>query len=56
MDKNPSIQCTVSECKHHANKVNYCTLNDILVGKHETTATETENTDCESFKVKESTY
>jgi hypothetical protein len=56
MDKNSSIKCTVDECKYHSEKVDYCTLNDILVGKHETKATDSKCTDCESFKVKEGTY
>jgi len=56
MEKNPSIQCTVDECKHHSGNVDYCTLNNIQVGKHETKATATECTDCESFVVKQSSY
>lgn len=52
MEKNPSIQCTVDDCRYHADRVDYCTLDNILVGKNETKAVETENTDCESFKVK----
>ncbi len=51
-DKNSSIQCIVDECKYHANSENYCTLDKILVGKCDTTATDTSATDCESFKVK----
>lgn len=54
MDKNPSIQCTVNECIHHANQVDYCTLEQIQVGKHDNVTNEVEGTDCESFKVKES--
>lgn len=50
--KNPSIQCRVDECKFHAGDNDYCTLDKILVGKHEHRATQTECTDCESFKVK----
>lgn len=50
--ENPSIQCRVDECTHHAGTQNYCTLNSIMVGKHESHATKTECTDCESFKVR----
>lgn len=56
MEKNPSIQCTVTECRHHSESVDYCTLKDILVGKQGTHVTDAVNTDCESFKVRESTY
>jgi len=56
MEKNPSIQCTVDDCKYHSGNVNYCTLNNIQVGKNETKATATENTDCESFEVNQRSY
>lgn len=51
-DKNPSIECRVEECRFHAGSNDYCTLDKIMVGKHESQATKTECTDCESFKVK----
>jgi len=47
---NNSIACTVTECKHHCKEDNYCTLNQIMVSKHETEATTPECTDCKSFK------
>ena len=49
---NPSIECEVFECKYHAESKNYCTLDKILVGKHDERATDVESTDCESFMVK----
>lgn len=52
MDKNPSIKCTVEQCKHHAQSENYCSLNDILVGTHEKHPTQVECTDCNSFVLK----
>jgi hypothetical protein len=52
MDKNPSIQCVVSECKYHACQEDYCTLNQIRVGKHQQPASDVKATDCESFEVK----
>ena len=32
---NKSIECTVSQCAHHCNTANYCSLDKILVGTHE---------------------
>ena len=50
--ENKSIACTVNNCTYHAQDVNYCTLDKILVGTHEKNPTKVECTDCESFKVK----
>lgn len=52
MEKNPSIKCSVQQCKNHANSENYCTLNAIEVGTHEPDPKVTECTDCLSFVVK----
>lgn len=52
MEHNNSIGCTVTECRHHCNEDNYCTLNRIEVVKHESVATSQECTDCGSFKKK----
>ena len=52
MDKNPSIKCTVQQCRHHAMSENYCSLNDIQVGTHEQNPTKIECTDCNSFVLK----
>lgn len=49
--ENKSIGCSVRSCEYHANS-NYCTLNKIQVGTHETNPTQVECTDCESFKMK----
>lgn len=49
---NKSIQCTVSQCKHHCAQENYCSLDRILVGTHEANPTMNECTDCKSFEVK----
>lgn len=51
-EKNPNIACTVNNCEHHAQNENYCTLNSIKVGTHETNPTKIECTDCESFALK----
>lgn len=52
MDTNSSIGCTVNNCVHHASSQNYCTLQKINVGTHESNPTKVECTDCESFVVK----
>ena len=54
MNENPnkSIQCTVTNCKHHCNSVNYCSLNTIQVGTHENNPTQDQCTDCQSFVMK----
>ena len=51
MDKNPSIQCTVDQCKFHAKSENYCTLNQIMIGTHESNPKVVECTDCNSFEL-----
>lgn len=52
MLKNESIKCTVEQCQHHAATDDYCTLNEILVGTHESNPTQVECTDCKSFELK----
>lgn len=52
MNKNQSIKCSVTQCKYHCDTENYCSLNCIQVGTHETNPTMTQCTDCESFEVK----
>ena len=49
---NQSIKCTVSQCRHHAQAQNFCTLKDIVVGTHEANPTQKQCTDCESFELK----
>lgn len=49
---NKSIGCTVQQCVHHCGNENYCSLDSIKVGTHETHPTMVECTDCESFRVK----
>lgn len=53
MDKNPSIECVVNECKYHYGKANYCTLEAIKVGKSGDVINHAVDTDCKSFSVKE---
>ena len=49
MEKNLSIGSTVNNCQYHAQTTDYCTLNKIEVGTHETNPTKVECTDCKSF-------
>ena len=52
MDKNPSIKCTVQQCKYNNNQEKYCTLEMIQVGTHEQNPTQVQCTDCDSFELK----
>ena len=45
---NPSIRCTVDDCKHHCIS-NFCGLDSIDVGTREEKPRKSENVDCESF-------
>lgn len=47
---NKSIGCIVNECKFHAKKESYCSLDHINVVKHHERATSKEATDCGSFE------
>ena len=49
---NKSIECTVQQCANHCQGENYCSLNKILVGTHETNPTMDQCTDCKSFRKK----
>ena len=46
---NQCIECTVTQCRHHCDEANYCTLDKILVGTHEANPTMDQCTDCKSF-------
>ena len=52
MENNMSIGCTVKQCKFHSSSSDYCTLNRISVGTHESNPTMPECTDCNSFQLK----
>jgi hypothetical protein len=47
---NKSIGCTVSECRYHAKREEYCSLDHIKVVKHENRADTKQCTDCGSFE------
>lgn len=56
MEKNPSIGCVVSECMHHSQNSEYCTLDKIQVGKNDSFSSKQEDTDCKSFELKDRVY
>lgn len=49
---NQSIQCTVQQCENHCGAENYCSLNTVSIGTHETNPTVVQCVDCESFVCK----
>lgn len=48
---NKCICCTVSQCKNHCKDTNYCSLDTISIGTHESNPTVCQCTDCESFEL-----
>lgn len=52
MPKNESIGCNVTECRHHSNEGQYCSLQQIQVIKQGMTASSQQQTDCASFVAK----
>lgn len=49
---NTSIGCTVNNCKHHCQSQNYCSLDKVMIGTHESDPTKCECVDCKSFEMK----
>ncbi len=49
---NHAIGCTVTQCRYHCNQENYCSLDSIQVGTHESNPTMEQCTDCMSFEMK----
>ena len=49
---NKCIECTVQSCAYHCDNANYCSLERILVGTHESNPTVDQCTDCKSFRKK----
>ena len=47
---NKCIECTVQASAYHCDTENYCSLDRIMVGTHETNPTESQCTDCKSFR------
>ena len=50
--KNPAIGCTVTSCANHSSIDQYCALDKIQVGTHETDPKVDQCTDCQSFEKK----
>ena len=50
--KNPNIHCTVEQCRHHLCSDNYCTLDMVNIGTHESNPSQKECVDCNSFEKK----
>lgn len=48
---NPSIECTVTSCAHHCSDKQYCSLNTIKVGHHDTNVATAGATECASFQL-----
>ena len=49
MSKNSSIKCSVGQCKYNMVSEDYCGLNCISVGTHESDPKIPECVDCNSF-------
>ncbi|MBR5088554.1 MAG: DUF1540 domain-containing protein [Ruminiclostridium sp.] len=49
---NKCIGCSVTNCAHHCCDSDFCSLDRIQVGTHETDPTMDQCTDCQSFKMK----
>ena len=47
--KNSNIHCSVTQCTHNMVNENYCGLDCICVGTHESNPTVPECTNCDSF-------
>ena len=47
---NTSIHCNVTSCAFHCQDAQYCGLNSIQVGTHETNPSMEQCTDCRSFE------
>ena len=47
--RNHCIQCSVTQCRNHCSDENYCSLERIQVGTHESDPTMKQCTDCMSF-------
>ncbi len=46
---NKAIACTVTQCANHCPGENFCSLNQIVVGTHESHPSMDQCTDCKSF-------
>ncbi len=49
---NQSIRCTVTSCKNHNNTMDYCSLDCVSIGTHESDPKVCQCVDCEDFEAK----
>ena len=47
---NKSIGCAVNKCANHCKAEDYCSLNQVNIGTHESNPKKVECVDCNSFK------
>ncbi len=52
--KNPNIHCTVEQCRHNLCSEQFCTLDMVNIGTHESNPSVKECVDCNSFIKRES--
>ena len=50
---NPSIECSVQQCTYHASKADYCSLDTVQIGTHESDPAQGPCTDCHPFRRKQ---
>ncbi len=50
---NKSIKCSVAQCEHHCDSEEYCSLDTVTIGTHETNPKMEQCTDCMSFRPKQ---
>lgn len=48
---NKSIRCTVGQCEFHCDSEEYCTLDTVTIGTHESNPSMDQCTDCKSFSL-----
>ena len=49
---NQSVKCTVNNCAHHCQDKDYCGLDAVQIGTHESNPTQSQCVDCQSFRLK----
>ncbi len=49
-EANRCIMCNVGSCKHHCGSEDYCSLDCVSIGTHETDPAMNQCTDCLSFE------
>lgn len=49
---NTSVKCSVNNCANHCRDNEYCGLDTVEIGTHESNPTEKKCVDCNSFEMK----